>query len=1396
MLGPLAVDGSDGHGLRDRVVLEVLVVRANEAVDPEVLADAVWADAPPTSWPKVVQGCISRLRKHLGRDVIETTSQGSYLLRVTEEQVDSHRFERMVARAHDHLADGDPDRAVYVLDEALALWRGRALADLDEWAPGRTEAERLDGLRMDAEELRVEAGIAAGRARAILDDAQALVRSAPLRERRWAMLARALYLSGRQAEALGVLAQARRMLRDELGLDPGAELLALEEAILRQDPDLERPQSPAPSLVCPYRGLLAYESEDAETFFGREADVAACLDRLRAHGVLAVVGPSGSGKSSLVRAGVVAALEREGARTVVTTPGARPLDPLAVLPSHPPFPVLVVDQAEEAVTLCTDPSERSAYLDRLATYEGRLVLALRADRLGELSTHHEIARRVERGLFLLSPMSEDNLRAAIEGPARQAGLRLEPGLVDLLVREVEGEPGALPMLSHVLRQTWERREGPTLTVDGYRATGGIRDAVARSAEHLFTRFDDHQQAQVRALFLRLVTPGDDGVPVRARVPRHTLSLDASHEHLVDVLAAARLVSSDEGDVQIAHEALAREWPRLRGWLEDDVDGQRVFRHLAAAAEAWDSMGRPDSELYRGTRLAGATEWADRHRDELTATERSFLDASGLAAERELRAEARTNRRLRLALGGVGALLVAATVAGVVAVDAARRSDQQARLADSRRLSAEALTTVEPDLAVLLAMQAVRLDDSRAARSALDDVLEQRPELVAAVRGPGFEYLDVSADGRTVAATGGVGGNAEGVATYDAEDLSGTGGWSDAAGLALAFAPDGRSLAVAAVPRGGAGPERPLHVLDARSLAVVADYGGLADGVSVDRGALSFSADGTRLAAATWRDGSTFEAVVWDTDRPDEPVLRVPTPHLYAKVLLSPDGTTLYVAERSGDQRLRAVDVGTGAVRLTDNPEWRGEREGIIALSPDGQTLARSDVGGVAVLDARTFERRFTLSAQSEGVSALEFAPDGRRLAAGYADGTIVVWDLASRGQAHTLHGHAKEVSDLGFRPDGSTLYSVAPDKLLLAWDLGGTRGYPGWQTFSAQPVGFDLARSVASPDGTTVLYYAYGGSGSHRTFEFRDLATGDVTPVADVGYVRQFVWSPDSSVVLTVGGTTKNAPFFMDDGPFWLQTWDPRTGRQISRNERTAVTALTYTSDGSAIWAVDTAQALRRVDARTLEFDGPAIALPYVEDADYVPLLAADDRTVVLNRWVDTTITVVDLASAETHVLTFASFPYTMALSPDGGSLAVYFDDGTFAVLDVGALRAGRVEYRVPVRPFTSNHVWEMTYTADGAQVVTTGNGVVDLWDAATLQHVRSLNTGGRDDVAMARPLADGHTLVIAHPQGQVLRWDTRPQHLLDVACRLAGRNLTAAEWGEHVGDRPYERTCPDLAQP
>ena len=365
-------------------------------------------------------------------------------------------------------------------------------------------------LRLGAEELQLDASLASGHHREVLAGAQAMVEAAPVRERRWTLLALAQYQSGRQAEALRTLHRLRRMMAEELGLDPAPDAVALEQAILRQDPSLQVEEAErAESDQSPYVGLRPYDESDAESYFGRDEEVARCLERLADQGVLAVVGPSGSGKSSLVRAGVAAALRAQGRGVVVVTPGRRPMEALTGPLGRGRRPVLVVDQAEEVFTLCTDPGERGEFLDRLCEYAETawVVLALRADRTGDVASHLGFTRLVERGLFLLGAMSADSLRSAVQEPARQAGLVVEPGLVDLVVREVEGEPGALPLLSHTLRETWLRREGRALTVAGYRASGGVRGAVSQSAERLYAGVPEEERGRLEELMLRLVAPG-------------------------------------------------------------------------------------------------------------------------------------------------------------------------------------------------------------------------------------------------------------------------------------------------------------------------------------------------------------------------------------------------------------------------------------------------------------------------------------------------------------------------------------------------------------------------------------------------------------------------------------------------------------------------------------------------------------------------------------------------------------------------------------------------------------------------------------------------------------------------------------------------------------------------
>ena len=270
-------------------------------------------------------------------------------------------------------------------------------------------------------------------------------------------------------------------------------------------------------------------------------------------------------------------------------------------------------------------------------------------------------------------MTEDELREAIEEPARLVGLVLEPGLVDLLVRDVAGAPGGLPLLSHALAETWERRDGTVLTVEGYRATGGIRSAVAQSAERLYDSLTPPDRDVLRTVLQRLVTPTPAGEPVATRVPTRVFAGSPDAPRLLDLLVRSRLVTTAQDTVTIAHESLVRAWPRLRTWLDEDVEGQRILAHLQVTADTWDTLGRPDDELYRGARLSAAREWRTRTNPVLAPVEEDFLsaatataDAERLRQERDHAHQIRRNRQLRGALAAVMALLAVALVAGTLA----------------------------------------------------------------------------------------------------------------------------------------------------------------------------------------------------------------------------------------------------------------------------------------------------------------------------------------------------------------------------------------------------------------------------------------------------------------------------------------------------------------------------------------------------------------------------------------------------------------------------------------------------------------------------------------------------------------------------------------------------------
>jgi Protein kinase domain len=527
--------------------------------------------------------------------------------------------------------------------------------------------------------------------------------------------------SRRLGEAALRAAAGRQELRAAQA-DLTSSVVDLQRALGRVEAD-----AAIAELVCPYKGLASFDVADADVFFGREQLVAELVARLPGATLLGVVGPSGSGKSSIVQAGLSAALARgalpgsEDWTQVVIRPGEHPLDELAQARRDRTSAkvLLVVDQLEEVFTLCRDEGERVLFLDALtrpASHE-TVVIAVRADFYGRFAALPALATQLAENHVLVGPMKPEDLRRAIELPSRRAGLRIEPALVDALVADVVDEPGGLPLLSTALVELWQHRDGRTLRLEAYRESGGVRGAVARIAEEAYEGFTPEQREAARRILLRLASvEGDDAVRRRATLAELELDRDEDARRVVAVLTESRLVTVSEEALEVAHEALLREWPRLRDWLEEDAEGRRLHGHLMRAAKEWDEAGRDAAELYRGARLAGALDWAAEHEVELNELERSFLGESQAASEAESRRIRRTNRRLRLLLSGAVVFLVAAVAGGSIAVvqsvHARRESDRAARaarIAQARALAASAVANHRGDDegSILAAVEAVK-----------------------------------------------------------------------------------------------------------------------------------------------------------------------------------------------------------------------------------------------------------------------------------------------------------------------------------------------------------------------------------------------------------------------------------------------------------------------------------------------------------------------------------------------------------------------------------------------------------------------------------------------------------------------------------------------------------------
>ncbi|MER8233236.1 helix-turn-helix domain-containing protein [Streptomyces sp. NPDC094049] len=428
---------------------------------------------------------------------------------------------------------------------------------------------------------------------------------------------------------------------------------------------------------CPYRGLARFEFGDEDLFFGREALSADLLALTREHRVVALLGPSGSGKSSLLRAGLIPRLLRAGrldekgtavcpAAIRVLTPGAHPLDRhrSALVPASGEGETwVVVDQFEELFTLCPHPAEREEFVAALLTARDpdsrlRVVLGIRTDFARRCHEYSGLAEVMRGARLTVTRMSTAELREAVVGPARAHKLVVERALTARLIADVAESGYALPLLSHALLETWKLRWGRTLTLDSYERAGGLQGAIAQSAEGVYARFDATRADIARRIMLRLITPGTDDTPdTRRSTPRaelEVLSGVPGTDGVLEALARAGLITLDGAGASLTHEALIHAWPRLNDWIGQNREKLHFQRWLTEAADAWEAIGRERGVRISPIRLAQLTAHAsDAERDGFTPLEADFL-AAGLATHR------RTLRNRR-ATRAVGSLLVATTL---------------------------------------------------------------------------------------------------------------------------------------------------------------------------------------------------------------------------------------------------------------------------------------------------------------------------------------------------------------------------------------------------------------------------------------------------------------------------------------------------------------------------------------------------------------------------------------------------------------------------------------------------------------------------------------------------------------------------------------------------------------
>jgi WD40 repeat protein len=1009
------------------------------------------------------------------------------------------------------------------------------------------------------------------------------------------------------------------------------------------------------------------------------------------------------------------------------------------------------------------------------------VIALRADFYAHCAVYEQLREALAWQQEYIGAMSVEELRRAIEEPARRGRWELEPGLVELLLHDIGHEPGALPLLSHALLETWQRRRGRTMTLSGYTSSGGVRGAIAETAEAVIAdQFTPEQKAIARRIFLRLTELGDETVTgdTRRRATFSELILKPEEkdqtQNVLKALADARLIITSENSAEVAHEALIREWPTLRGWLEQNREGLRLHRQMTEAAQEWAAQNREPDGLYRGARLAQAGEWAANQSDELNALEREFLEASRaladfeanerdaqrqreleaaqkLAQTEQLRAEeqahlaAQVRRRSFYLVGALAAAILLTLAAGYLGWQARAAS----QLSAARELAAASLSNLDqdPELSLLLALQAAERTHQpdgailREAEDALHRSLQADRLLLTIPHGGALAFSPVGNRIATGDKDGQVGiwevDTGEQVFAFTAH----TGRISD-----LAFSPDGERLL-------SGGRDGKINLWEAYSgqplLSLPAPAGAIYS--------VAYSPDGTQLAA-----GMQDMLVIWDASRGEE-VWRDSelTCGAITDLSYSRDGAQIGGTYENGCNVVWDRVTGEKLLMDTGNPGLNGSG---LAFSPAGNRLALPIAYGAAMVRYLSTATGSTYFHGHTGQLAdLAFSPDGKILATSSQDGTARLWDSSTGEELVVLAGHDLGVNRLAFFPDGRRLATTSDDGTTRVWDVSpsGSREWLNLGDPSSQ------AKYVVSfsPDGRYLATINF----SRATIY--DAITGDQVSTLDIGKTYSAIpeFSPKPDLVASIYDSLAPA------------LHDVRTGKVLFKfaGHTNEVAALAFSPDGDRLASGDVAGLIKLWDAAS----GKEVASLEAHHGKILDIEFSADGGQLASSSEDGSLIIWSLVTGKPIQTLLNDQPQVASLSfsPDGKRLATSGKDSSARVWD-----AVSGELLLTLKGH-QGEIFGVDYSPDGKHIATASiDSTARLWDAASGEGLLTL-TGHTSGVTGLSFSPDGKRLATSSLDGTVRIYALDVEDLLTLARQRLTRSLTTEECQQYL----HTQACP-----